>query len=256
MPLFEFVIRSRLAEHDLATAEGRVRALRATAPIVAGIRDDALRPGYGRQLSGWLGLEETLVRAEIRRAAPRREQAAAGASRQAQPPATPRIPQESVPVAEQVGQREAIKVALQHPKAAAGFDELELEEFTVARYAAIARAVAAAGGCAGAASEDAFRAAVLENAADDHERRLINELTVERLHAKLNPKQPTAVDPHYVAATISAVRKDSTLRKIKQMKADLMRLGAGGETDAAAALLAKLQTYQAYVEQLKTRYGL
>jgi DNA primase len=255
--LFEFVIKSKLAEHDLDTPEGQVKALRAAAPIVAGIRDDALRQGYGRQLSGWLGLEEPLVRAEIRRAAPRREQAATGAPRQSEPPAPPRIPQESVPVAEQVRQREAVKVALQHPRAAAGFDELELEEFTVARYAAIARAVAAAGGCASAASvpEDTFRAAVLERAADDHERRLINELTVERLHAKLNPKQPAAVEPQYVAATISGVRKDSTLRKIKQMKADLMRLGANGDADAVAALSARLQTYQAYAEQLKARYG-
>ena len=264
--LFEFVIRARLAEHNLDTPEGQVSALRAAAPVVAGIRDDALRQGYGRQLSGWLGLEENLVRAEIRRAAPRREQAAVnGAARapqqqqqrpQQQPPVAPRIPQAAVPVAEQVRQREALKVALQHPKTAAGFDELELAEFTVARYAAIAGAIAKAGGCAAAvAGEDAFRAAVLENATDDLERRLINELTVERLHAKQNPKQPTAVEPHYVAATISAVRKDSTLRMIKQMKSDLMRLGASGETDAVAALSAKLQTYQAYADQLKTRYG-
>ena len=256
--LFEFVIRARLAEHDLDTPEGQVRALRAAAPVVAGIRDDALRQGYGRQLSGWLGLEESLVRAEIRRAVPRREQAAAGAARAPQQPApAPRIPQEAVPVAEQVRQREALKVALQHPKAAAtaGFDELELEEFTVTRYAAIARAVAAAGGCAGPVGEDAFRAGVLEQAADDLDRRLINELTVERLQAKLNPKQPTAVEPHYVATVISGVRKDSTLRKIKQMKADLMRLAANGESDSVAALSAKLQTYQAYADQLKTRYG-
>ena len=83
----------------------------------------------------------------------------------------------------------------------------------------------------------------------------VEQARAERLHAKLNPKQPAAVEPHYVAATISAVRKDSALRKIKQMKADLMRLGASGEIDAVAALSAKLQTYQAYADQLKTRYG-
>ncbi|MBR7834977.1 DNA primase [Actinospica durhamensis] len=265
--LFEFVIRARLAEHNLDTPEGQVSALRAAAPVVAGIRDDALRQGYGRQLSGWLGLEEDLVRAEIRRAAPRREQASVtGGARapqqqqqqqrpQQQPQVVPRIPQEAVPVADQFRQREALKVALQHPKTAAGFDELELTEFTVARYAAIAGVIAKAGGCGAAVSEDAFRAAVNEHATDDLERRLINELTVERLHAKQNPKQPTAVEPHYVAATISAVRKDSTVRMIKQMKSDLMRLGASGETDAVAALSAKLQTYQAYADQLKTRYG-
>src|SRR5690606_18639752 len=45
-PLFEFVIRSILRRHDLDTAEGRVAALREAAPVVAGIRDTALRPEY------------------------------------------------------------------------------------------------------------------------------------------------------------------------------------------------------------------
>ena len=67
-PLFEFVIKARLGEYDVATAEGRVRALRATAPLVAAIRDQALRPEYGRRLAGWLGMEESVIAAEVRRA--------------------------------------------------------------------------------------------------------------------------------------------------------------------------------------------
>ena len=57
-PLYEFVIRSTLASYDLRTAEGRIGALRAAAPIVAGIRDAALRPEYTRLLSGWLGIDD------------------------------------------------------------------------------------------------------------------------------------------------------------------------------------------------------
>ncbi|NLE71767.1 MAG: DNA primase, partial [Actinomycetales bacterium] len=60
-PLFEFVIRSTIAAHDLDTAEGRVAALRASAPIVARIRDAALRPEYARMLAGWLGMEHDAV---------------------------------------------------------------------------------------------------------------------------------------------------------------------------------------------------
>src|SRR4051794_8041651 len=51
-PLYEFVIRSTLAAHDLTTVEGRIGALRAAAPVVAGIRDAALRPEYTRLLAG------------------------------------------------------------------------------------------------------------------------------------------------------------------------------------------------------------
>lgn len=69
-PLFEFVIRRRLRDWDLNTVDGRVGALRATAPVVAGIRDAALRNAYTRELAGWLGAEMTEVEQAVR-AAPR-----------------------------------------------------------------------------------------------------------------------------------------------------------------------------------------
>ena len=54
-PLFHFAIRTTLAEFDLDTAEGRTRALDRTIPLVARIRDHALRDEYARQLTGWVG---------------------------------------------------------------------------------------------------------------------------------------------------------------------------------------------------------
>ncbi|WP_084126818.1 DNA primase [Demequina sp. NBRC 110054] len=68
-PLFEFVIRTTLATHDLNTAEGRVAALRASAPVVAGIRDRVLQPEYARRLAGWLGMEVQAVRGAVSDAA-------------------------------------------------------------------------------------------------------------------------------------------------------------------------------------------
>ncbi|NUP54053.1 MAG: DNA primase [Catenulispora sp.] len=65
--LFEFVIRAELAKHNLDESEGRVHALRVTAPIVAKIRDSALRNDYTRRLAGWLGLEERDVQPAVRR---------------------------------------------------------------------------------------------------------------------------------------------------------------------------------------------
>lgn len=63
-PMFEFMIRRQLAGHDLETVEGRVAALRASAPVVAGIRDQALSVGYVRNLAGWLGMDpEEVTRA-------------------------------------------------------------------------------------------------------------------------------------------------------------------------------------------------
>ncbi|MGO3287802.1 DNA primase [Brachybacterium sp. AOP42-C2-15] len=60
-PLFEFAIRSAIAQVDLDTVEGQVTALRMAAPVVAQIRDRAMRPEYARRLSGWLGMEERTV---------------------------------------------------------------------------------------------------------------------------------------------------------------------------------------------------
>ncbi|MCA0218264.1 MAG: DNA primase [Actinobacteria bacterium] len=73
-PLFEFKIRRELAAHDLETVEGRVAALRAAAPVVASIRDQALSVGYVRNLAGWLGMDPGEVGravASVRSATPR-----------------------------------------------------------------------------------------------------------------------------------------------------------------------------------------
>lgn len=64
-PMFEFMIRRQLAVHDLETVEGRVAALRAAAPVVAGIRDQALGVGYVRNLAGWLGMDPTEVQRAV-----------------------------------------------------------------------------------------------------------------------------------------------------------------------------------------------
>ena len=84
-PLFEFAIRAELKKFNLDTVEGRVQALRQTAPIVAAIRDSAIRPAYARELAGWLGMNNEdvnrSVAASIKRAKLPRNAAAA------QPPA-------------------------------------------------------------------------------------------------------------------------------------------------------------------------
>ncbi|MCL2795858.1 MAG: DNA primase [Microbacteriaceae bacterium] len=56
-PMFQFMLRQVVQRFDLDTVEGRVAAVRAGAPIVAGIRDSALRPGYTRELARMAGAE-------------------------------------------------------------------------------------------------------------------------------------------------------------------------------------------------------
>lgn len=56
-PLFEFALKATLKNYDMNTLEGRIRGMRAVAPILAGIKDRTLRPAYIREVSGWLGIE-------------------------------------------------------------------------------------------------------------------------------------------------------------------------------------------------------
>jgi DNA primase len=64
-PMFEFMIRQTLTRYDLDTVEGRVGALRAAAPVIAGIRDPAVRPGYTRELARLLGCDLDEVRRTV-----------------------------------------------------------------------------------------------------------------------------------------------------------------------------------------------
>jgi DNA primase len=118
-PMFEFKIRRELASHDLETVEGRVAALRAAAPVVAGIRDRALGIGYVRNLAGWLGMEPGEVQGAVE-AARRREQpgaavpqaeASADSPTGAEPSLT-RLPTDATTRTE----RDVLMALLQHPE--------------------------------------------------------------------------------------------------------------------------------------------
>ena len=67
-PLFEFAIKAGMKNFNLDTVEGRTGALRHAAPIVAGIRDSVVRPGYERELAGWLGMEPATVHRAVQSA--------------------------------------------------------------------------------------------------------------------------------------------------------------------------------------------
>jgi DNA primase len=67
VPLFEFAIRSALGGHNLDTAEGRLAALDAAAPIVGRIKDRGLRQLYAVNLDRWIGMmDEQFVLDRVR----------------------------------------------------------------------------------------------------------------------------------------------------------------------------------------------
>jgi DNA primase len=120
-PMFEFMIRRVLAGFDLETVEGRVGALRAAAPVVAGIRDPALHDGYIRNVAGWIGLDPRNV-AEAVANAPRTRTTPRPATETGQDAQDP--PSEQGPSITQLPtdpvtrlERDALMAVLQHPDA-------------------------------------------------------------------------------------------------------------------------------------------
>jgi len=116
-PMFEFMVRRQLAEHNLETVEGRVSALRAAAPVVAGIRDQALGIGYVRNLAGWLGMDVDEVGRAVSSARTRQPQAdkpsePASAPVQERAPSMTELPTDPATRLE----RDALMAILQHPK--------------------------------------------------------------------------------------------------------------------------------------------
>ena len=145
VPLFEFAIRSTIGTYDLNTNEGRTQATRAGMEVVRQIRDVSLRGNYARSLAGWVGLADPdeLVRAargdvrEVGRRVPAQAMAGSGPD-----PRDPAFRYE----------RDVLKVVLQAPSLATGFDELDASVFTALPYAAVHAAVVSAGGLATANS--------------------------------------------------------------------------------------------------------
>nr|WP_223875210.1 DNA primase [Nanchangia anserum] len=143
-PLFAFVIRTTLASCDLDTAEGRIAGLRACAPIVAGIRDDALSREYARQLAGWLGMPENEVRYAVRAA--RRGGGHPGAATPPPPQARPTAPDDPMTQLE----RRCLAVVLQCPGEIEGhgFDQLPADAFLSPLYRTVHDTIRAIGGIA------------------------------------------------------------------------------------------------------------
>ena len=265
-PLFEFVIRSTLDAHDLRTAEGRVAALRAAAPVVAGIRDSALRPEYERLLAGWLGMDDV---AGVRRAvsaAARRGPRPGGrpADRDAprrggdvDAPATPvpvvrmAAPDRRDPVAQV--ERTALEVVLQHPTLVPSeFDDLAADACTAPAYRAVHEAVRAAGGVAAARTlvaqggETAWVGAVLEEAAEP-----VHALLTELSVAPLPEDRPESL-PAYVRGVVLRLFDIGVTRRIADVRGRLQRLGDAADPAEQRALLGELMELEAQRRTLRS----
>ncbi|MCV7412217.1 DNA primase [Mycobacterium florentinum] len=253
-PLFEFAIRTAIAEFDLDNAEGRVAALRRCVPMVGQIKDSTLRDEYARQLAGWVGWDDVAQVIDRVRTEAKKSKAPAGST------PTPRRgaeqPAQSAPAEPAAGrpnprdptlwpQREALKSALQYPAFAGPvFDTLTVESFTHPGYAAVRAAIDAAGGTSTGITGAQWIDAVRHHTTSTLTAGLINELGVEAV----------AVDderlPRYIAGVLARLQEVWMGRQIAEVKSKLQRMSPIDQGDEYHALFGDLVAMEAYRRSL------
>ncbi len=223
VPLFEFAIRTELKQHKLDSAEGRVNALNAAAPLVSQIRDKSLRPEYTRLLAGWLGVEVETVSAVVAKSAKTvapTENSDATVNPDWRPnPAEPRLALE----------REVLKSRLQMPDLAKGWGEIEADAFTHPAYQQLKLVIDA----------HADSLARMDAIDDVNMKSLIAELSVEPI------RSDGEVSARYVESIIARLREVTMSRAIAEVKSTLQRLNPVTEEAQYTALFTDLVKLEA-----------
>ena len=250
-PLFEFAIRTALAEHDLDLAEGRVAGLRRCTPMVAQIKDPTLRDEYARQLAGWVGWDDVAqviarvreeaghkpgARAENRRApAGRPRTVGVGAASRPDPRDPTLWPQ-----------REALKAALQYPALAGPvFDSLTVESFTHPGYAAVRAAIEAAGGTSSGITGAQWIDTVREQTTAAATQGMITELGVEGIRVDDEEKLP-----RYIGGVLARLQEVWVGRQVAEVKSKLQRMSPVEQGDEYHALFGDLVALESYRRSL------
>ena len=238
VPLVEFAIRSALSEYNLDTAEGQVAALRSSAPLVAQIKDWALRDEYARRLSGWIGMptpDPVLERV--------RELAGDPTRSQTRPPRRPSQgrPDERAHAAE----REALKAALQRPGLCGpAFDALAPDHFTFPEHRAVFAAIVAAGGTQSATGAGSWVGRVSDACADDTARSLLLGLAVEPMRYVGDDEES------YVRQWVTRLQEFDVTRRVVSLKAQLQRMNPV-ETEGYNRVFGELMALEGLKRQLR-----
>ena len=239
VPLFEFAIRTELRLHKLDSAEGRVNALNATAPLVAQIRDKSLRPEYTRLLAGWLGVEAELVTAAVNQGLKKVPQSAVNSPMEEMVNTSQWRPNPQEP--RLILEREVLKSRLQMPTLISNWSKIESNAFTHPAYSQLAVIITAL---------PEQSSVEISNIDDENMRSLFTELNVEPIRAD------GEITGHYVESIVARLREVAISRSIAELKSSLQRLNPvenEQEYNAAFAALVALETTRRGLHDLALR---
>ncbi|GAA4888477.1 DNA primase [Streptomonospora salina] len=244
-PLYEFMIRTVIEQYDLDTAEGRMAGLDAAAEIVASIRNDGVRKLYGVNLDHWLGImDESFVQRRVSAHVAARRRSGGGAY---SAPARP-APQASAGAADAAPydvrdpslqrERQALKIAVQHPGLAGEFDDLGADSFSVPQHRAVYELISAQGGVGAAGDARQWVAGLCDAAPDEAQRAFVTRLAVEPLEIY------GELDEHYAQEILGTIKIHSINRRVANLKSRLGRLDPAAQPDEYQRLFAELMSVE------------
>ncbi|MDK8869591.1 DNA primase [Corynebacterium macclintockiae] len=282
IPMFEFVIRTLIADYDTASIDGRVHALRRIVPVLAGIKDEALRDEYARQAAGWVGWDNPndvldQVRKEARKSGAQRPRlelktggaggagggasagAGGGASAGAGGTGSGGAGAPGLHVVKGMerpnpnddfleGPREVMKLALQEPQLASTiFDLMPPESFVHPTYVAMAEAVASLGGAANSNGGPGWIEKIATQMKDPMGAAVVSELAVEDLHC------PQERLPYYADAIMARMQERWVGNEIADMKSRMQRMRPDLQKEEYNALFADVIALEKYRRSLQER---
>lgn len=265
VPMFEFAVRTTIRRFDLETAEGRVQAMKAVAPIIGSIRDTSLRPEYVRTVSGWLGVEVEQVADAVRRAGkltvpddgPERRQT--GTDEVAEPgpgeggPAMP-MPDLRDPVV--AAERQLLQTMLQYPSQypESVLDGLPTEALTAPAHRAVLDGVRIAAAAGHRTGSTAGWVAAVGEAVAAPVRPLVAELSVAPLPVRYDSS--TGMPPQrYLDSLATGVRDAHLTRRIADAMASLRRVQNDPDVDAEALRERTTALHALELERVRLRQG-
>jgi DNA primase len=276
VPLVEFVLKATVRRFDLDSAEGRVQALDRGVPLVAMIKDHALRDEYARRLAGLVGVDDPnrlvarvrgLVRSSEQRAGAGGSgsggsggggggsgggpgQGSSGRRPGESAGMTGELPR-STGVAPRIAQaeREVVKAALQLPAVVGThFDELGSGAFLVALHQQLQTAIESAGGAAGAETGPAWVEKVAAHLPPESEARAaVNALAVEPL------RSGTDGQSRYAEAMVTNLAEQIVAREVAQLKSKVQRLDSAADAEEQGRVFAQLMQLEQRRRALRSR---
>ncbi|WP_299447991.1 DNA primase [uncultured Phycicoccus sp.] len=237
VPMFEFAVRTTIRRFDLETAEGRVQAMKAVAPIIGSIRDTSLRPEYTRTVSGWLGIEVEQMAAEVKKAGRLASTDDAGPDRRPSPAGTDEVPEPgpgegsvSLPPPDLrdpvvAVERQLLQALVQYPTQfpEADLEALDPEALTAPAHRAVLDGIRIAAANGRRTGSTAAWVAAIGEAAPVPVRGLVAELSVAPLPVRYDSS--TGLPPRrYLDSLLMGVRDAHLGRRIADAMATLRRI--------------------------------